>query len=55
MVSEPPYGMAVESENRFPQAGLSLLGLKQKDYWHTGVAGYRSFCPEKRCPADYPR
>ncbi len=55
VVSEPPYGMAVESENRWPQAGLSLLGLKQKDYWHTGVAGYRSFFPENRCPDDYPR
>ncbi|MBL88795.1 MAG: hypothetical protein CL517_00775 [Actinobacteria bacterium] len=55
VVSEPPYINKTEVEKRWPVEGLSLLGLKHKNYWHTGLAGYRSFFRESYCPDVYPR
>ena len=55
IVSEPPSDNSIENDNRWPQDGLNTLGLKQKEQWHTGSAGYRAFCLDGKCPKIYPR
>ena len=55
IVSEPPFDKSVNNQDRWPVDGLTVLGLKQKEYWHTGLAGYRSFLCVVKCPETYPR
>ena len=55
IVSEPPSDNSIENDNRWPPDGLNTLGLKQKEQWHTGSAGYRAFCLDGKCPKIYPR
>ena len=55
IVSEPPPDNLSENEDRWPSEGLSILGLKQKEQWHTGSAGYRAFNLDIKCPEIYPR
>ena len=55
IVSEPPFDESANNQDRWPVDGLTFLGLKQKEYWHTGLAGYRSFFCAVKCPETYPR
>jgi len=55
IVSEPPFDKSANNQERWPVDGLTFLGLKQKEYWHTGLAGYRSFFCAFKCPETYPR
>ena len=55
IVSEPPVNNPTNNEDRWPVEGLLNLGLKQKEKWHTGLAGYRSFVCAAKCPEIYPR
>ena len=55
IVSEPPFNNPADNQDRWPVEGLIDLGLKQKEQWHTGLAGYRSFVCVAKCPEIYPR
>jgi len=55
IVSEPPFNNSTENQDRWPVAGLADLGLKKKEQWHTGLAGYTSFVCVAKCPEIYPR
>jgi 16S rRNA (guanine527-N7)-methyltransferase len=55
IVSEPPLKNSINNQDRWPVDGLANLGLKQKEQWHTGLAGYRSFVSGVKCPEIYPR
>ena len=55
IVSEPPFDKSDNNQDRWPVDGLSFFGLKQKENWHTGLAGYRSFFCSFKCPETYPR
>jgi 16S rRNA (guanine527-N7)-methyltransferase len=55
IVSEPPLDKLDSNQDRWPVDGLTFLGLKQKENWHTGLAGYRSFFCAVKCPEIYPR
>jgi len=55
IVSEPPFKNPTKNQDRWPVEGLADLGLKQKEQWHTGLAGYRSFVCADKCSEVYPR
>ena len=55
IVSEPPFNNSTENQDRWPVVGLADLGLKKKEQWHTGLAGYTSFVCVAKCPEIYPR
>ena len=55
IVSEPPFNNPTDNQDRWPIEGLVDLGLKQKEQWHTGLAGYRSFVCVAKCLKIYPR
>jgi 16S rRNA (guanine527-N7)-methyltransferase len=52
VVSEPPTGP--EDAERWPAAGLALLGLAPGTVWRT-TYGYRSLVQREPCPERYPR
>ena len=55
IVSEPPCNNVTKTEDRWPVDGLNVLGLQQKEDWHTGLAGYKSFFSAVKCSEIYPR
>lgn len=51
VVSEPP-----DAPDRWPEPGLSLVGLQPEDEWSTSLpAHYRAFVQTTPCPDRYPR
>lgn len=54
VVSEPPGSGLTVDHDRWPSAGLSLVGLRADRAWDRPYH-YRSFVQERPCPPVYPR